>query len=50
MNKTNLQIAVSGDVCTNLLTWRTFKKTTKDSNGKIPPMFTVLQKREGRYY
>ena len=29
MNKKKLKIAVSGDVNTNVLTWRTFKKTTK---------------------
>ena len=50
MNKTVLKIAVSGDVCANVLTWRTFKKTTKRLNGKIHRMFTVLLKKEERYY
>ena len=47
MNKTNLKIAVSGDVCTNLLTWRTFKKTTKGFKWENSPYVHSITKEGG---
>ena len=47
MNKTNLKIAVSGDVCTNLLTWRTFKKTTKGFKWENSPHVHSITKEGG---
>ena len=47
MNKTNLKIAVSGDVSTNLLTWRTFKKTTKGFKWENSPYVHSMTKEGG---
>ena len=47
MNKTNFKIAVSGDVCTNLLTWRTFKKTTKGFKWENSPHVHSITKEGG---
>ena len=47
MNKTNLKIAVSGDVCTNVLTWRTFNKTTKGFKWENSPYVHSITKEGG---
>ncbi|WP_428912290.1 RyR domain-containing protein [Niallia sp. Krafla_26] len=47
MNKTNLKIAVSGDVSTNVLTWRTFEKTTKGYKWENSPYVHSLTKEGG---
>ena len=47
MNKTNLKIAVSGDVCTNVLTWRTFKKTNKGFKWENSPYVHSITKEGG---
>ena len=45
MNKKKLKIAVSGDVNTNVLTWRTFKKTTKGFKWENSPYVHRTDKR-----
>ena len=47
MNTKNLKIAVSGDVCTNLLTWRTFKKNTKGFKWENSPHVHSITKEGG---
>ena len=47
MNKTKLKIAVSGDVNTNVLTWRTFKKTTKGFKWENSPYVHRMTKEGG---
>ena len=44
MNTKKLKIAISGDVCTNVLTWRTFKKNTKGFKWeKSPYVHSVIK-------
>ena len=47
MNKKNLKIAVSGDVCTNVLTWRTFNKTNKGFKWENSPYVHRMTKEGG---
>ena len=47
MDKINLKIAVSGDVSTNLLIWRTFKKTTKGFKWENSPYVHSMTKEGG---
>ena len=47
MDKTKLKIAVSGDVCTNVLTWRTFNKTNKGFKWENSPYFHRMTKEGG---
>ena len=47
MNRTNLKIAVSGDVYTNVLIWRTFKKTTKGFKYENSPYVHSITKEGG---
>ena len=47
MDKTKLKIAVSGDVCTNVLTWRTFNKTNKGFKWENSPYFHRITKEGG---
>ena len=47
LNKTHLRIAVSGDVSTNLLTWRTFKKNTKGFKWENSPYVHSMTKEGG---
>ena len=47
MDRTNLKIAVSGDVYTNVLTWRTFKKTSKGFKWENSPYVHRLTKEGG---
>ena len=47
MDKTKLKIAVSGDVCTNVLTWRTFNKTNKGFKWENSPYFHKITKEGG---
>ena len=47
MNTTKLKIAVSGDVCTNVLTWRTFNKTNKGFKWENSPYFHRMTKEGG---
>ena len=42
-----LKIAVSGDVCTNVLTWRTFNKTTKGFKWENSPYIHRMTKEGG---
>ena len=45
MNTKKLKIAISGDVCTNVLTWRTFKKNTKGFKWENIPVCSQYDKR-----
>jgi hypothetical protein len=47
MNRTNLKIAISGDVYTNVLTWRTFKKTSKGFKWENSPYVHRITKEGG---
>lgn len=47
MNKKKLKIAVSGDVSTNVLTWRTLKKTTKGFKWENSPYVYSITKEGG---
>ena len=48
MNKTDLKIAVSGDVGTeNVLTWRTFKKNAKGFRWENSPYVHSITKEGG---
>ncbi|MDR7079535.1 hypothetical protein J2Y03_004593 [Neobacillus niacini] len=47
MNKTDLKIAVSGDVSTNVLTWKTFKKNAKGFRWENSPYVHSITKEGG---
>ena len=47
MTKSKLKIAVSGDVCTNVLTWRTFNKNTRGFKWENSPYVHSITKEGG---